>query len=55
MKSLVLATLYVCLIDGSCEKHQVRIESKACKVGTYEAQVPYQGEWKDAKVGVSCP
>lgn len=54
MKTLVMATIYMCLTGGACEKHQVRIEQKACKTSAYEAQVPYNGEWKDAKIGVTC-
>lgn len=54
MKSLVLATLYVCLNNGQCEQKQIRIDHRACNVGQYTAQVPLNGEWQPAKVGVKC-
>jgi hypothetical protein len=54
MKALVMATLYVCLSNGQCEQKQIRVDPRACRVGQYTAEVPLNGEWHPAKVGVKC-
>lgn len=54
MKELVFALISVCLNTGECEKHQMRVETKVCKLGTVQAQVPQNGEWKDATVTFKC-
>ncbi len=52
--NLVMATLFMCLASGQCEQHHVRIDPKACKAGTYEAEVNVNGEWHPAKIGIRC-
>ena len=49
----VLATLYVCLTaTNQCEQKQVRIAN--CVSEQKMAQVPVNGEWQNARVGVKC-
>ena len=52
MKALVMATLYICLSNGQCEEKQLRIED--CKPQVHKAEVPINGEWHPAKVGLKC-
>ena len=54
MKELVFAVISVCLTTGECETHQMKVETKVCKLGTVQAQVPQGGEWKDAIVRFKC-
>ena len=54
MKELVFAVISVCLTTGECETHQMKVETKVCKLGTVQAQVPQAGEWKDATVKFKC-
>lgn len=52
MKTLVMATLYICLSNGQCEEKQVRIEN--CKTEQHRAEVPLNGAWQPATIGVKC-
>ena len=54
MKELVFAVISICLQSGECETHQMKVEPKVCKMGTVQAQVPQNGEWKDATVHFKC-
>jgi len=54
MKELIFAIISVCLSTGECERHQMRVEAKVCKLGTVTAQVPHGGEWRDATVTFKC-
>jgi hypothetical protein len=50
----VIATLYVCLTSGGgCEQKQIRIQAP-CVSEQKLAQVPVNGEWQNARVGVKC-
>lgn len=53
IKELVFATVFMC-IGSNCEQHQVRIEEKACHMGTVQAQIPNNGEWQEGKIGIKC-
>lgn len=53
MKELILATVFMCM-GSNCEEHQVRVEERACSIGTIRAKVPLNGEWVDGKIGVKC-
>ena len=54
MKELVFAAISICLHSGECETHQVRIEPKVCNIRSSQAQVPMNGEWKNATVTFKC-
>lgn len=54
MKELVLAVISICLNTGECETHQLKVESKVCQIKSTQAQVPMNGEWKDAIVRFKC-
>ena len=41
-------------IGSNCEQHQVRIEERACNMGTVKAQIPMNGEWQEGKIGIKC-
>jgi hypothetical protein len=53
MKELIFATVFMC-IGSNCEQHQVRIEERACHMGTVNAQIPMNGEWQEGKIGIKC-
>lgn len=54
MKELVFAIISVCLSTGDCETHQMKIETKVCKLGSAQARALMNGEWKDATVHFKC-
>ena len=54
MKELVFAVISICLHSGECETHQVKIEPKVCHLRSSQAQVPMNGEWKNATVTFKC-
>lgn len=54
MKTFVLATLSLCLVNGPCEKKQVEIESRACSFGKVDAKVPSDGVFLDAQISIKC-
>jgi hypothetical protein len=54
MKTLVFAVISICLQTGECETHQVKVEPKVCALKSSQAQVPMNGEWKDATVRFKC-
>ena len=54
MKELVFAVISICLHSGECETHQVKIEPKVCHIRSSQAQVPMNGEWKNATVTFKC-
>lgn len=54
MVNFVFAVISICLQSGECETHQVKIEPKACQLKTVQAQVPVNGEWKNATVRFKC-
>jgi hypothetical protein len=54
MKELVFAVISICLHTGECETHQLKVEPKVCKLGVTQAQVPLNGEWKEATVKFKC-
>lgn len=53
MKELVLATIFMCM-GNNCEEHQVKIEERACSISTIHAQIPFNGEWQEGKIGIKC-
>ena len=50
---LLAAVIYMCVSGGQCEEHTIRVERSACG-RHYQAQVPVNGEWRDAQAGVRC-
>lgn len=53
MKSLILATLFLCSPVG-CEEKTVHVEPKACSVGTLHAQLEQSGVPVEVTFGVRC-
>lgn len=49
----VIATLYICLTNGGCEQKQIRIQAP-CVAEQKMAQVPFNGDWQNARVGIKC-
>ena len=54
MKELVFAVISICLSSGECETHQMKVEARVCQMKSVQAQVPMNGEWKDATVKFKC-
>lgn len=50
---MIPAIVYICLMLGNCESHEIQIEKKACGL-TFHAMVPINGEWKEGYIRVKC-
>jgi hypothetical protein len=49
----VLAVLSICY-GGECETHTLKVESKACSLGTIHVQHTHAGSWVPATLNISC-
>jgi hypothetical protein len=53
---LVSAVIMVCLASAptSCERHEFRIEARACHLPEYRAEIPMAGAMYPATVRIVC-
>ena len=56
MTPLVAAIISACLVaaPAQCERHEVRVEPRACRIAPIRAEVAINGAWTAAVVKIEC-
>ena len=56
MTALVAAAVTVCLISipTQCERHDLRVEPRACRLAPIRGEAPVNGTWTPVEVRITC-